>query len=71
MQRLEPFHQLDIRVDKRWVFSAFTLGVYLDLINAYNRTNPDFMAYNYNFTRSRPQTGSLPIVPSLGVRGEF
>jgi hypothetical protein len=70
-RRLPPFHQLDVRVDKRWIFPAFTLGVYLDLINAYNRTNPDFIAYSYDFTQSRPETGSLPLVPSLGVRGEF
>jgi hypothetical protein len=70
-RRLPPFHQLDVRVDKRWVFQDFTFGVYLDLINAYNRSNPDFIAYNYDFTESRPQTGSLPIVPSLGLRGEF
>jgi TonB family protein len=70
-QRLPPFHELDVRVDKRWVFGAFTLGVYLDIINVYNRVNPDFMAYNYDFTQSRPQTGSLPFVPSLGIRGEF
>jgi len=70
-ERLPPFHQLDVRVDKRWVFSSFTLGVYLDLINAYNRTNPDFMGYNFDYSQSRPETGSLPIVPSLGVRGEF
>lgn len=70
-ERLPPFHQLDLRVDKRWVFSGFTLGAYLDLINAYNRTNPDFISYNYDYTQSRAQTGSLPIIPSLGLRGEF
>lgn len=70
-KRLPPFHQLDVRVDKRFVFSSFTLGVYLDVINVYNRTNPDFIGYNFDFTKSRPETGSLPLVPSLGVRGEF
>ena len=70
-ERLPPFHQLDIRVDKRWKFSGFTLGAYLDLINAYNRVNPDFIAYNFDYSSSRPETASLPIVPSLGVRGEF
>jgi hypothetical protein len=70
-ERLPPFHQLDIRVDKRWQFSGFTLGAYLDLINAYNRTNPDFLGYNFDYSNSRPETASLPIVPSLGVRGEF
>ena len=64
-------HQLDIRIDKRWQFSGFTLGAYLDLINAYNRTNPDFLGYNFDYSNSRPETASLPIVPSIGVRGEF
>ncbi len=70
-KRLPPFHELDVRVDKRWVFGNFTLGVYADVINVYNRVNPDFIAYNFDYTRSRPQTGSLPIVPSIGIRGEF
>lgn len=70
-ERLPPFHQLDVRVDKRWEFSSFTLGVYLDVINLYNRTNPDFMGYNFDYSKSRPETGSLPFVPSLGIRGEF
>ncbi len=70
-KRLPPFHQLDVRVDKRFVFSSFTLGFYLDVINVYNRTNPDFIGYNFDFSKQRPETGSLPFVPSLGVRGEF
>jgi TonB family protein len=70
-ERLPPFHQFDVRVDKRWVFSSFTLGVYLDVINIYNRTNPDFIGYNFDYSKKRPETGSLPFVPSLGVRGEF
>jgi len=70
-KRLPPFHELDLRVDKRWVFGAFTLGAYLDVINVYNRVNPDFIAYNFDYTQSRPQTGSLPFIPSIGIRGEF
>jgi TonB family protein len=70
-QRLPAFHQLDIRIDKRFQFRNFALGVYLDLINVYNRQNPDLIQYNYDFSQSRPETASLPIVPSLGIRGEF
>ena len=33
--------------------------------------NPDFLAYNYDYSGSRPETASLPIVPSFGVGGEF
>ena len=70
-ERLPPFHQLDIRVDKRWKFPGWTLSAYLDLINAYNRVNPDFISYSYDYSRSRPETASLPIVPSVGMRAEF
>lgn len=34
--RLAPFHQLDIRIDKNWYFKKWTLGIYLDIQNAYN-----------------------------------
>jgi TonB family protein len=70
-ERLPAFHELDARVDKRWKFGDFALSAYLDLINAYNRKNPDFIQYNYDFSQGKPQTASLPIVPSLGLRGEF
>ena len=70
-QRLPAFHQLDVRIDKRFHVGAVDIGVYLDVYNVYNRLNPDFMAYNYNFTQHKPQTASFPIIPSLGVRVEF
>jgi TonB family protein len=68
--RVPTFHQLDIRVDKQWKFDGWSLRTYLDVQNAYNRTNPEGVAYNYNFSQSRIQ-GFLPIIPSLGIRGEF
>jgi hypothetical protein len=68
---LPAFHELDIRVDKRFHLGAVDLSFYLDVINVYNRLNPDFMAYNFNFTQSKPQTASFPFLPSLGVRVEF
>jgi hypothetical protein len=40
-------------------------------VNVYNRANPDYVAYNHDFTRRQYYSASLPIVPSLGVRGEF
>ncbi|HEU4536418.1 MAG TPA: TonB-dependent receptor plug domain-containing protein, partial [Polyangiaceae bacterium] len=70
-QRLPLFHQLDVRVDKTWTFAnGVKLGAYLDLWNAYNRGNVEDASYNFNFTRSTYQTG-LPILPSVGLRGEF
>lgn len=34
--RFEPFHQLDLRVDKEWFFDRFTLNLYADVQNVYN-----------------------------------
>jgi TonB family protein len=69
-QRVPMFHQLDLRVDKSWRFRNWTLRTYLDVQNAYNRANPEGLTSNYNFTQSRVQA-FLPIIPSLGIRGEF
>lgn len=35
-ERLEPFHQLDIRVDKQFYFNRWSLTLYTDIQNAYN-----------------------------------
>lgn len=34
-QRLEPFTQLDIRVDKIWYFKKWSLNIYVDIQNVY------------------------------------
>jgi len=68
--RLPPFIQLDLRVDKRWIFNRWMLNAYLDLQNVLNRANPEAMQYNYDFTKSQVRQG-LPIYPIIGLRGEF
>ncbi len=35
-ERFDPFHQLDIRVDKEWFLDNLTLNVYFDIQNLYN-----------------------------------
>jgi hypothetical protein len=63
-------HQLDLRIDKRWQFRSFRLGAYLDVRNVYNNAVAEDLVYNYNFTDEQYQTG-VPLIPSLGFRGEF
>ncbi len=36
-QRIKTFHQLDIRVDKKWFFKKWSLDVFLDIQNIYNQ----------------------------------
>jgi hypothetical protein len=68
--RLPPFNQLDVRLDKRWVYDNWTLSVYLDVQNVYDRSNPESIAYNYNYT-DQAYSGGVPILGILGVKGEF
>ena len=69
-QRLESSHQLDLRVDRRFQFDAWTLSAYLDVTNVY--ANPRVFDYSYEFDYSeREPLTDLPILPTIGVRGEF
>jgi hypothetical protein len=68
--RNPPFHQLDLRVDKRWCFAAWQLGAYLELQNTYNRKNTEGLSYNYDYRQSTRQSG-LPLLPVFGIRAEF
>ena len=68
--RTNAFHRLDLRVEKSWQVRSGSIAAYVDVQNAYNRHNEEGRAYNYNFTQSGVISG-LPLIPSLGVRGEF
>ena len=68
--RLPLFHQLDLRVDKRWQFRTWRFSSYLDIQNVYNNAAVEGLSYNYNFSKRSYQTG-IPIIPSIGLRGEF
>lgn len=69
-ERMGAYHQFDVRVDKRFVFDTWMLALYLDVQNAYNRLNPEGYFYSYDFRQRTTVTG-LPIIPSIGVKGEF
>ena len=49
---------------------AGSVAAYLDVQNAYNRHNEEGRAYNFDFTQVGVISG-LPLIPSLGVRGEI
>ncbi|MBW1761197.1 MAG: TonB-dependent receptor [Deltaproteobacteria bacterium] len=64
------FHQLNVRVQKKWIFDGWKLAVFVDIQNAYNQQNQEGIIYNYDFSQQTPLLG-LPIIPSLGIRGEL
>jgi TonB family protein len=69
-QRLPDFFQLDLRVDKRFVFQSWVLSVYLDVQNVTNHQNVEGLFYNFDYTQKQYVYG-IPILPALGVRSEF
>ncbi|PRP96213.1 energy transducer TonB [Enhygromyxa salina] len=68
--RLPAFHQLDLRLDKTWVLPALQLSLYADVQNVYNKQNPEFINYAYDY-QSFSTVNSLPIIPSIGFRVEL
>ncbi len=69
-KRLEDFYQLDIRIDKKWIYDTWILSAYLDIQNVTNRANPEAIVYSYDYAQSDRISG-LPILPTLGIKGEF
>lgn len=83
--RLDPYYQVDLRVDKDFYFKKWTLGLYVDLQNvtfskirqpdAYLSTgeiiNPDDLPLKQRYALETLELYSGTIVPALGVTVEF
>ena len=64
-----PLHtQLDLRVDRSWRWGACELTAFLDVQNVYMDQSVVTYFYSYDYTQ-RAAFRSLPIIPSLGLRG--
>lgn len=69
-ERLADFHQLDLRIERAFVFKRWSFRLYLDISNLYNRRAAEQVIYSYDYSKRAVLTG-LPILPSLGVRVEL
>ena len=83
--RLDPYYQIDLRVDKNFYFRKWTLGLYVDLQNvtfskirqpdAYLSTgeilNPDSLPLEQRYALETLELWSGTIVPAIGVTFEF
>ena len=68
--RTPVFQQLDLRVEKTWLFDRWTLGLYLDVQNVLDAENVEAIEWDYRFRESAPVTG-VPILPTIGIRGTW
>jgi hypothetical protein len=66
--RAPMHHQLDLRVDYSWKWGPTDLTVFLDVQNVYMNDSVVTYFYSYDYTQ-REAFKSLPIIPSLGLRG--
>jgi hypothetical protein len=84
--RLEPYHQLDLRVDKRYFFDRWSLMLYLDIQNVYNfkaklqddivrekDANGNFITVDDNtkYILRGIQNTSGTVLPTIGIMVEF
>lgn len=71
--RYPDYHKIDLRVDKQWILTGWSITAYIDLWNVYNRDN--IISYSYkadtagNITRTARY--DFGITPILGVTAKF
>lgn len=69
-RRLKSAHSLDVRVDKRWFFSGWTLITYIDIQNIYNQNNLSGVRWDPR-EQKVDESSSIGILPSIGISAEF
>ena len=68
-ERLPTFYQLDVRAERTFLFNAFTLRVYLEVVNATLKRETYAVTREPDGTRTEHTLRIF--LPSLGVRGEL
>jgi hypothetical protein len=68
--RLPTYHQLDLRADYKFMLGPLQMSTYLDILNVYYARTAESWVYQYDYTDRRPRPG-LPILPTVGIRGEL
>lgn len=63
-ERLEPFNQFDLRVDKKWNYKKVTLDLYLDLQNLFVSKTPSAPSYTFE----RNEDGSYKTTDGQPIR---
>lgn len=69
-ERQQAFQQLDLRADKKWILDTEVWSFYIDIQNVLNAKNPEQIRYSYDYSQKEEVMG-LPILPALGIKGEF
>jgi outer membrane receptor protein involved in Fe transport len=68
--RAPMHHQLDLRVDRNFTLMGMRITQFLDVQNVYMNESAVSYIYGFDYTQ-RAAFHQLPIVPTVGLRGEF
>lgn len=69
-ERFDAFKQLDIRIDRKYIYERWILTAYVDILNVTNAKNSQNIQYSYDYKDNKKVRG-LPILPTFGIKGEF
>ncbi len=69
--RVDPLHSLDLRVDRRWNFTTWSLIAYLDIQNVYNNKQSDTVRWNAQEQKVEDSRSAIGILPAIGISAEF
>lgn len=69
-ERFNAFNQLDVRIDRKFIYDEWILTAYLDVQNLMNSENAQNIEYSYDY-REKKRVRGLPILPTFGIKGEF
>ena len=72
-ERFEDFLQLDVRIDRKFIYDTWILTAYLDIQNLTNSSKmatAQYVDYSYDYSQKEEMEG-LPILPTIGIKGEF
>jgi hypothetical protein len=69
-ERFDSFNQLDVRIDRKYIYDEWILTAYVDILNIYNSENSQNIEYSYDYSVKKKVRG-LPILPTIGLKGEF
>jgi hypothetical protein len=68
-ERLDAFAQADVHLERFGALGPFQYSLYVDVLNAFNRENPEDLAYSSDYRDRRVLTG-YPFLAFLGLRVE-
>ncbi len=67
--RYPPYHRLDLRIDRRFMFEGWNIVTYFDMMNVYHRDN--IWRYSFKEDGTIDKILQWQVMPVLGVAIEF